>query len=474
MIAGAVLGSATVFIESTVVNVALPAIGLDFALGVSGLQWIVNGYLIPLSGLLLLGGALGDGHGLKRAFEAGLILFAAATFWCGLAPGYPSLVAARFAQGAAGALLVPTSLAFLDTAFADEDRSEAIGLWAGWSAVATALGPLLGGVLVDVASWRWVFASVMPLPLLALWISRRRLARSPPPPPRRVDWIGALLVSTSLGALVWALIEGPRRGPVPAVIGAGVLGLALGSAFLWFESRQRAPLLPWAMLRSRQFSGANATTLLVYTAIGALFFFLMIELQAVLGYSALAAGAALLPINLLMMTLSRRSGRWGERSGPRTPIAVGALLAAAGLALFSRVGPGSTYVTTVLPATVVFGAGLAVLVAPLTASVLAVSEEGRVGVASAFNNAIARLGGLLATALIPLAAGIGGLDDWSGPAFAAAFRRAMWISVALSGLGGGLAWLTVTRSGPAPAGPHPSPTHGCTVRAPFAEVLKDG
>ena len=463
-IAAAVIGSGIVFIESTVVNVALPAIGRDLSLGVSGLQWVVNGYLITLSALLLLGGALGDALGQKRVFEAGLLSFAAGSLLCAVAPNFPLLIAARLVQGAAGALLVPTSLAFLDTAFAEQDRSEAIGLWAGWSAVSTAVGPLLGGALVDFASWRWVFAVVIPLPLAAAWISRARIASQPRRVHPLVDFAGALLISASLGALVWALIEGPQRGATPATLGAGLLGFVLMIAFVRAELRHRSPLLPLSMFRSRQFSGANATTLLVYAALGALFFFLMVQLQGVLGYSALAAGASLLPINFLMLVLSPKAGRWGARHGARIPITAGALLAAGGLALFTRVGPGAEYLTTILPATVVFGSGLGVLVAPLTAAVLSVAEEGRTGIASAVNNATARVAGLLAVALIPLVTGIAGLADFTGPEFAAAFAQAMWISAGLCVLGGGVAWLTVSEQSTASAGPHPSPTHGCAQR----------
>ena len=464
VIAAAVLGSAAVFIESTVVSVALPAIGRHFGLGVSGLQWIVNGYLITLSALLLLGGALGDAVGQKRVFEVGLATFAVGSVLCALAPSFPLLVGARLVQGAAGALLVPASLALVDTSFAEDERGAAIGLWAGWSAVSTAVGPLVGGALIDLASWRWVFACAVPVPLLALWISRSRVAAPPPLRRRSVDYAGALLVTAGLAAVVWALIEAPRRGAGAPTLGAGLLGLALLVAFLVFERRRPDALLPLEIFRSRQFSGANATTLLVYASLGALFFFLMIELQAVLGYSALAAGASLLPINLLMMALSPAAGRWGERRGPHLPIAIGALMAAAGLALFARVGPGASYLKEVLPATTFFGAGLAVLVAPLTAAVLAAADEEHAGVASAFNNAVARVAGLLATSVIPLMTGIGALDDFTGAAFAAAYRRAMWISALLCAAGGVVAWLTVRRAGPASIAPHPSPTQGCARR----------
>ncbi len=464
-VAAAVVGSGVVFVESTVVNVARPAMGRDLGLGVAGLQWIVNGYMVTLTALLLLGGALGDAAGQKRIFDAGLVAFAAGSLLCALAPTFPLLVAARLVQGAGGALLVPTSLALLDTAFVVEDRGEAIGSWAGWSAASTAIGPLVGGALVEVASWRWVFAAVVPLALAGLAISRRRVPSPPRRPRQAVDAGGALLASGALGAVVWALIEGPERGATPAVLAAGGLGLALAAAFVVFEARRDDPLLPLGMFRSRQFAGANATTLLVYAALGALFFLLMVQLQGVLGYGGLAAGASLLPINVLMLLLSRRAGRWGERHGPHLPIAAGSLLAAAGLALFSRVGPGAGWVTHVLPATLVFGAGLAVLVAPLTASVLAVAGAGRTGMASAVNNTAARLAGLLAVVLVPLATGMAGLDDFTGDAFAAGFRRSMWICAALCVAGAAVAWWTVREGGEAGDAPHPTPTHGCPRRS---------
>jgi EmrB/QacA subfamily drug resistance transporter len=463
-IAAAVIGSGVVFIESTVVNVALPAIGRDFSLGVSGLQWIVNGYLITLSALLLLGGALGDALGQKRVFVAGLLAFAAGSLLCAIAPTFPLLIGARLVQGAAGALLVPTSLAFVDTAFVEEDRSEAVGMWAGWSAVSTAVGPLLGGALVDFTSWRWVFAIVVPLPLAAVWISQARLAAQGLGIRASVDYAGALLISAGFGALVWTMIEGPNRGFTPATIATGLAGIALAIAFVLVETRQPSPLLPLGMFRSRQFTGANVTTLLVYAALGALFFFLMVQLQSVLGYGALAAGASLLPINALMLLLSPRAGRWAARHGARAPITVGSLLAAGGLALFTRVGAGGDYLTTTLPATLVFGSGLGVLVAPLTAAVLSVADEGRTGIASAVNNATARVAGLLAVAVFPLATGIAGIDDYSGEAFAEAFRQSMWFAAGLCVLGAAVAWRTISEASPSPADPHPAPTHGCSQR----------
>ncbi|MGH7482119.1 MAG: MFS transporter, partial [Longimicrobiales bacterium] len=296
-VAAAVLGSGAVFIESTVVNVALPSIADAFGLGMEGVQWVVNGYLLTLGALLLLGGSLGDVFGRRRIFAVGLVGFAVTTALCAVAPSFGLLIGARLLQGAAGALLVPNSLALLDSAFAQEERGEAIGKWAAWSAVSTAGGPLLGGALIDYASWRWIFASVAPIALVAAWIAWRRI----PDVQRRdgaasVDVAGALLVTGGLGATVWMLIAGPELGfASPGILAAGLGGLTLLVGFVLFEKRARSPLLPLGMFRSRQFSGANVTTVLIYAALGALFFFLMLQLQNVLGYGALAAGAALLP-----------------------------------------------------------------------------------------------------------------------------------------------------------------------------------
>jgi EmrB/QacA subfamily drug resistance transporter len=464
-IAASVLGSGAVFVEGTVVNVALPSIGRDLGLGVSGIQWVASGYLITLSALLLLGGALGDAFGQRPSLEVGLVLFALGSALTAVAPSFPLLVAARLFQGAAGALLVPTSLALLDTSFVPADRNVAIGQWAAWSAVSTGLGPLLGGGLVDLASWRWVFAAIVPLPLVGAWIAHTRLPRAPRPPARPVDVRGAALVSAGIGLVVWSLIEGPRRGGTPVVLAAGAVGLALCVGFLFVEARAPDPLLPLSLFRSRQFSGANTATLLTYVAVGALFFFLMLQLQNNLDYTALDAGASLLPINALMLLLSAPAGRWSERWGPRVPISIGALLEAVGLALFARVDAGSGYWSRVLPATLIFGLGLAVLVAPLTASVLAAAERGRTGVASAVNNAVARLAGLLAVTVLPLAAGIGGAEQLAGPALSAVFSRVMWMSAGLCAGGAALSWATIRRRVPVPPQTHPSPLQGCAHRS---------
>jgi len=447
IVAASVLGSGAAFLEGTVVNVALPAIARSFGLGIEGLQWVLNGYLITLTALMLLGGALGDRFPRSRVFAVGCVGFAVASAGCALAPNLLLLVVLRLVQGIAGALLVPNSLAILETAFVNRDRAEAIGQWAAWSAFSSAAGPLLGGWLVDAASWRLIFSIIMPFSLAAAYLAIRhappeRVTREP------VDYPGAALATLGLAGTVWALIMGPTLGgDHPAVIAAGAGGVALLVAFIFAERlarrRGRRPLLPLGVFRSRQFTGANITTLFVYAALNGLFFLLMPQLQLTVGYRALVAGAALLPVNVLMLVLSPLAGRLSARIGPRLPLTVGALVAGAGMLLFARVDEDASYVGTVLPAVLVFGVGLATLVAPLTASVLAAAGGGEAGVASGINNAVARLAGLLAAAALPLAAGLGGLSELEGPAFAAGFSRAMVICAGLCALGAAVAFGTV-------------------------------
>ena len=471
-IAAAVLGSGAVFVEGSTVTVALPAIARDFGLGVAGLQWIVNSYLLSLSALILLGGSLGDVFPRRRVFVAGLLAFAATSALCATASGLWALVGVRFLQGAAGALLVPNSLALLDTGFAAEDRGAAIGRWAGWSAISTAAGPLLGGWLVDATSWRWVFASVTPLALAAVWIALRYIpgARRPPdvggsPTRPGIDVTGAALVTLGLAGVVGALIAGPEVGAThPAVLGAGAGGVALLAAFVAAERRTPDPLLPLDIFRSRQFTGTNVATLLLYAALNGVFLLLVLELEAVLGYSALAAGASLLPVNVLMLVLSPGAGRVAQRIGPRLPMTFGALVMGAGTLLLARVHPGVSYAATVLPALLVLGVGLALVVGPLTAAVLGAVDARRAGIASAVNNAAARLAGLLATTALPLAAGLAGVEQLASAAFTAGFARAMRICAALCTVGALVEWLTVRRGAPHAISLHPSPSHGCVPR----------
>jgi MFS family permease len=457
----------------TVVNVALPSIGRDLGLGIAGLQWILDGFLLTLGALMLLGGALGDAYGRRRVFVAGAVAFALASAFAALAPNLAWLVTARLLQGAAGALLVPNSLALLESSMREADRGRAVGQWAGWSGATTALGPLLGGWLVDTGSWRWIFAAVAPFALAAALVAARALrdgerdrtpdidrgkilpasgrhpasgARAPSPRARGVDYLGAALVTLGLGGVIGALIAGPGSGFTSGpVLAAGTLGGLLLVAFAWQQQRARDPLIPYSLFRSRTFTGANATTLFVYAALGGLFFLLMVQLQNGLGWSALRAGAALLPINALMVALSPSAGALARRVGARWPIALGASAAGAGALLFARVVPGASYLNALLPALLVFGLGLTAIVAPLTAAVLASAPAARKAVASAINNAIARLAMLIATAALPVLAGMGGLERLEGPALERGFVRAMWITAALCFVGAVVAFLTVRR-----------------------------
>ena len=467
-LAAAVLGSGAVFLESTVASVALPAMGREFDLGFDGLQWVMNGYLLPLSALMLLGGSLGDRYSRPRVFAIGLLGFGAASALCALAMGTAWLMAARVAQGTFGALVVPNSLALLEELFADKDRGAAIGQWAGWSAASTALGPVLGGWLVGEISWRWVFAIVVPVAAAAAIIALRRVpdAASLRPGERKhapaVDYLGAVLATLGLGGITGALVFAPRAGLTPLVVGAGVGGVLALGAFLLFERRAPHPLLPLRMFESRQFSGTNLVTLLVYSALGVFFFLYFLMLQNELGYDPFRAGASLLPLNGVMLALSMWTGRLGTRIGARIPMTVGSLIAAVGFVLLARVGPGSSYVTGILPGLLVFGLGLAILVAPLTSAVLGAVPDADAGMASAVNNATARLAGLIGTAVVPLAAGLGGVGKPAGPAFADGYMRAMMLSAALCAAGGAVAWLTVRRQAAVGAAVHPHPSHACT------------
>ncbi|MDQ6717508.1 MAG: MFS transporter [Gemmatimonadota bacterium] len=438
ILAGTVLGSGAVFLEGSVVSVALPAIGRGFHLDIAGLQWTMNGYLLTLSALMLFGGALGDRTSRSRVFGFGLVGFAIGSALCAIAPTPLFLVIARVLQGAAGALVVPNSLAILETTFAGEDRGLAIGKWAAWSAVSTAGGPLLGGWLVDFASWRWVFLSIVPVALASAWIVLEHSApREAKVKSGSLDYAGAALATLSLGAIIGALITAPVSGfTSPLVLGGFFGGAVFLALFIVVEIRAPNPMLPLDAFRSREFIGANLNTLLVYGALNALFFLLMLQLQVGLGWSALIAGASLLPINFLLLMLSPSAGKVAERIGPRWPMTIGSFVAAAGMLLFARVGAGSTYLRDLLPAVIVFGTGLGILVSPLTAAALRALGDRRGGLASGVNNAVARLAGLLATAVIPMAAGIGGATRVNGPALASGFGRGMVISAVLCAAGG--------------------------------------
>jgi EmrB/QacA subfamily drug resistance transporter len=468
-LAAVILGSGAAFLESSVVTVALPAIGDDLDLDLGGLQWVVNAYLLALSALIITGGSLGDLFGRRLVFVAGLVGFAVTSLLCTLAPSGEVLIGARVLQGVAAALLVPASLAIVEASFAEEDRGAAIGAWAGWSGVSSLVGPFLGGWLVDAASWRWVFAIVVAVALLAAWLGARHLpeSRAPRTAAARPDWIGSGLVSLGLAALTYALVEAGGRGlGDPVVAATGAAGCLLLIAFLLFERRTRDPMLPLQIFRSRQFSGANAATVANYIAIGAAFFFLSLQLQNVLGYTALAAGAASFPATLIMLAGSPAAGRLGQRIGPRAPMAIGPLVLAAGMVLLAGVEQDDGYLEAVLPGVIVFGTGMTIFVAPLTATVLGALPDERAGIASAVNNAAARLAQLLASAALPAAAGLSATTAVAPGAFSDGYRSAMLIAAGIAALGGLVSWATIRGREPRRAPRHPSPSQACTSCPP--------
>jgi EmrB/QacA subfamily drug resistance transporter len=469
VITAAVLGSGIAFLDSTVVNVALPAIGSDLGGGLSGLQWTVDGYLLTLGSLLLLGGSLGDLYGRRRMFVAGLVAFTGASVVCGLAPSMGTLVAARALQGAGGALLVPGSLALLSASFEPEDQATAVGAWSGLAGVTSAVGPFVGGWLVDAVSWRLVFLINVPLAAVAVAITLGHVPESRDPEAvHQPDVPGAVAATLGLGAVVFSLIEWSAQGASGGVVAVGLLGAGALALFPLVERRRRQPLVPLEIFRSRQFSGANATTLAVYAAFGGALFLLVLDLQQVLRYSALAAGSALLPITLIMLVLSARTARLSQRVGPRLPMSAGPAVVAVGLVIVSTVRAGDTYVGSVLPGVVVIGLGLALTVAPLTAAVMGSVEERHVGVASGVNNAVARIGTLLSVAVLPLVGGLGGLTP-AHPGYRDGLSRAVVVAAGLCLFGGAIAFATVRRAAPVMAVTQPSTSHACSdasVRAP--------
>jgi EmrB/QacA subfamily drug resistance transporter len=461
-----VLGSGIAFLDSTVVNIALPRIGEDLDAGLSGLQWTINAYALTLAGLLLIGGSLGDHLGRRRVFVTGVAWFAVASLLCAIAPTIETLIAARAVQGVGAALLTPGSLAILEATFHEDDRGAAIGAWSGLAGVSTAIGPFLGGWLVEAVSWRLVFLINLPLAAVVIWAARAiPESRSPAVRGVRLDWGGAALTALGLAGVTYALTEGPGSGwSAPEILLLGLGGLACLAAFLVVERRADHPLLPLDMFRSELFSAANAMTFVVYGALGGALFLLPIQLQQVAGYSPIAAGSALIPMTVMMLLLSKRAGALAARIGPRLPMGVGPIVAGAGLALLLRVGEDASYASDVLPAVLVFGLGMAITVAPLTVTVLAAAGAERAGVGSAVNNAVARVAGLLAVAVIPVAAGISG-DDYRVPAaFDDGFRTGVVIAAILAAAGGVLALVTIRRPVVAPI--HEEPTTHCAVSGP--------
>lgn len=451
-----VLGSGIALLDGTVVNVALPALGDDLGADMAGLQWTVNAYTLTLAGLILLGGSLGDRYGRRRIFLIGVVWFAVASALCGLAPNVETLIAARALQGVGGALLTPGSLAIIQASFVREDRPRAIGAWSGLGGTAAAIGPLLGGWLVQTAGWRWVFLINLPVAALVVAVAVRHVPESRDVEATgRFDVLGAALAALALAGITYGLID---LRPVPIAV-----GVLLGAAFVWLEIR-RSPgaLVPVGVFTSKVFTAVNVVTFIMYAAMSVVFFLLVVQLQVSAGFSPVTAGSAMIPVTVLMLLLSSRAGELAKRIGPRVPMTAGILICAGALLLMSRIGEGTSYLTGVLVPTALFGLGLSAAVAPLTATVLATAEERYAGVASGVNNAVARTGGLLAVAAIPPLAGLTG-DAFHDPvSFTAGFHTTMLVSAVMMALAALVAFLTIRENVLADSRPQMS----CPVEAP--------
>ena len=469
-----VLGSGVAALDATVVGIALPAIGKGFHADVASMQWVVDAYTLTLAGLLLTGGALGDAYGRRRIFVTGTVWFALASLVCGLAPNAATLIAARAVQGVGAALLTPGSLAIINASFSKKDRPKAIGAWSGLGGVATAIGPFLGGWLISAVSWRLVFFINLPIAAVVVAIAVRHVPETKAPGDRqRLDTTGAITISLALAGLTYGLIAASNAGwaSVPVVTGLAV-GFAAFAAFIAAERMTKDPMLPLGIFRSSQFSAANAVTFVVYGAIGGALFLVPVVLEEVCGYSALEAGVSLLPVTVLMLALSSRSGALAAKIGPRLQMTVGPLVLAASMLLFARVHGNGDYLTQVLPAVIVFGLGTSINVAPLTMTAMSAAPAEHSGIASAVNNDVARVASLIAVAVLPVVAGITG-DAYTHPAaLTRGFHMAVIISAVASAVGGVLAAVTIKnpsseRTLPTPPSPA-SPVKGlhCALEAP--------
>jgi len=475
VIAATVLGSGIAALDATVVGIALPAISKEFHATVVSLQWVVDGYTLTLAGLLLLGGALGDFYGRRKIFMIGAVWFALASLGCGLAPDEGLLIAARVLQGVGAALLTPGSLAILQASFVPDDRPRAVGAWSGLGGVATAIGPFLGGWLISAVSWRLVFFINLPVAAAVIAISLRHVPESRAPGPRPpLDKTGPVLISLALAGITYGLIAASDSGwGSPRVLVSLAVGAVLFVAFCVVEDRSSNAMLPIAVFRSRQFSAANAVTFVVYGALGGALFLVPVVLQEVCGYSPVEAGVSLLPVTLIMLTLSARSAALAARIGPRLQMTAGPLVIAAGMALFARVDSSGDYLTQVLPAVLVFGFGLAINVAPLTATALSAAPAEHAGIASAVNNDVARIASLIAVAVLPGLAGISG-DTYLHPAaLLSGFHTAVLIAAGVAAAGGVLAAVAITnparpaeRAAPAVADEDTLNCMSCALDAP--------
>ncbi len=439
-LAATVAASAMASLDATVINVALPHIGAEFDAGISSLQWVLTGYLVALASFILLGGALGDRFGRRKVFEIGTIWFAVASLLCGAAPNVEVLVAARVLQGVGGALLTPGSLAILQAVFRETDRAAAVGAWSGLGGVAGALGPFVGGGLVDGPGWRWAFLINVPVAAIVIVCARSAIPETRDPhSARRLDLVGVALAVVGLSVSTWALTAAGPRGWTDAwvVVGANV-AIASLALFVRRMLHTADPLVPPALFRDRTFTVVNLQTVVLYAAIGVSFFLVSYELQVATGWSALRAGVALLPATGLMLVLSASSGALAQRIGPRLQLTIGPLLAATGLLLLTRIGEDTSWVTDVMPGAIVFGLGLVTFVAPLTATVMAAADPNHVSVASGVNNAIARAANLGALSVIPVIAGLSAATD---PAeITHSFRLALVITACMAAAAAPLAY----------------------------------
>lgn len=397
----AILGSALVSVDSSIVSVALPAIERDLGGGLEAQQWISNAYLLALGSLILIGGSLGDIYGERRIFSFGVAAFGVLSFACAVAPTVGLLIAARALQGAAAALITPSSLAIIVAAFAPKERGAAVGAWTAWGGIASIVGPLAGGLIVDELSWRWIFALNIPLVVGTLVLVRAAVPPSVPVAGRHIDVAGAFLGAAGLAGVVFALIEQPHYGwGSPAIMVPLVVGVGCAGAFAAYERRTPEPMLKLELFTHRNFAVGNLETLSMYAGLGILFFYLTIYVQQVAGYSALQAGLTTLPVTIVMFALSRRFGALADKYGPRLFMGAGPLVAAAGLLPLLRLGRHISYASELLPSVVVFSLGLTLTVAPLTATVLADADQGDAGIASAVNNAVARIASLIGVSVV--------------------------------------------------------------------------
>lgn len=470
-----VLGSALAAIDGTVVGIALPVIGRDFRVPLVSVQWVVTAYLLMLASLLILGGWLGDRFGRRRIFVVGVVWFAVVSAACAAAPNASVLIVMRAVQGAGAALLVPSSLAIVEASFVEEDRSRAIGAWSGLGGVATAAGPLVGGYLVGAVSWRWIFLVNVPLAVVIL-LTAGHVPESRGDEALRIDRLGTTLTVVSLAGITYGLVEGAALGwlatPVLAAIG---LGAAAGFALVAVERKASDPILPRGLLRNRQLVGANAVTFLVYGALGGALFLFPVALEVVDHYSPFDAGLTLLPLTLVILVLSAPAGRLSGRIGPRLQMIVGPVIVGAGLAMLARTASGGSYPSVVLPAVLVFGLGLGVTVAPLTATALGAVSDAHSGFASALNNDVARIGGLIAVAVLPAIAGIsGGAYLHAGP-LAHGFRIAASVTAAWC-VAGGLVAAVMVRNPPRTRVPvaGSAPVHCAIDASPLASAAASG